>query len=225
VLLVAVAVLAALVAATAFLVARPTQYEATANVFVAPLASDDPIARGLPFIRESSDGARPVQSAVGLLDTGEAAALAAERLGGTWDRADVERAVLVTPRGQSNLLAITATDGNAETAANVANVFAQAALDARKAAIAPYVEAQVRRMEETVIGRGDAATAEEVLRRLRSVLEAGDPTLSISSPALTPTSSTAKSPGLVLAIALVAGLLVGVGGILLRSVVVPAPDR
>lgn len=217
ILLVACTTLLALIAAGLYLGLRSDRYEASADILVAPLATDDPEFQGLPLIRESSDGSRPVQTAAGLLRGTAIAAQTATALGDEWTERKVEDAVGVAPRGESNLVAITAQSGDPEEAAEVANRYANAALQFRRRSIEPALEREIRAVEAEA---GSAAS----LQRLRDAKQNGDPTLSISSPARAPSDSSLPSAALVLIAALVVGLLVGVAGILVADVARAGPE-
>lgn len=206
----------ALVAAGAYLGLRSEQYEASADVLVAPLATDDPEFQGLPLIRESSDGSRPVQTAAGLLRGAAIADLTATALGSDWSEEEVEDAVGVAPRGESNLVAVTARSGDPDEAAEIANRYANAALQFRRRSIEPAVEREISAVEAE-------AGSETSLQRLRDVKDNGDPTLSISSPARPPSGSSLPSAQLVLLAALVVGLLVGVAGVMIADVARVSP--
>jgi capsular polysaccharide biosynthesis protein len=216
ILFVACTTILALIAAGLYLGLRSDRYEASTDVLVAPLATDDPEFQGLPLIRESSDGSRPVQTAAGLLRGSAITERTAAALGGEWTEQKVEEAVGVAPRGESNLVAITVQSGDPEEAAEVANRYANAALQFRRRSLEPAVEREIRVVE------AEAGSADR-LQRLREVKDNGDPTLSISSPARAPSSSALPSAQLVLAAALIVGLLVGVGGLLVADVARTSP--
>lgn len=201
----------ALIAAALYLGLRSDRYEASADVLVSPLTSEDPGFQNLPLIRESSDGSRPVQTAAGLLRGTAIAAMTAEALGGDWTEKKVEEAVGVAPRGESNLVAITAQSEDPAEAAEVANRYANAALQFRRRSIEPALEREIRAVE----AEGNSGAA---LQRLRDAKANGDPTLSISSPAREPSGSSLPSSKLVLLAALIVGLLVGIGGLLVADV-------
>ena len=171
----------------------------------------------MPLIRESSDGSRPVQTAAGLLRGGAIASLTADALGGEWTDLEVENAVGVAPRGESNLVAITAQSEDPEEAAEVANRYANAALQARRRSIEPALEREIR-----AVGSEAGATAS--LQRLRDVKENGDPTLAVASAAVAPSDSSLPSAPLVLLAALVVGLLVGIAGVLVADVARAGPE-
>ncbi len=211
ILFVACTTILALVGAGLYLGLRSDRYEASADVLVAPLESEDPAFQSLPLIRESSDGSRPVQTAAGLLRGTAVAELTADDLGGDWTELKVEEAVGVAPRGESNLVAITAQSEDPEEAAEIANLYADAALQLRLRSIEPALEREIRAAK---VEAGSAAS----LQRLRDAKANGDPTLSISSVAQAPSSSSLPSAPLVLLAALVVGLLVGIAGVLVVDV-------
>jgi capsular polysaccharide biosynthesis protein len=144
-------------------------------------------------------------------------------MGSGWTAARVSDAVAVTPRGQSDLVAVTARDADPAVAARLSNTYTDIALEQRRRAVAPYVRSEITRLEEFIAERtadADAAQLAEhrdTLRRLSVILTDGDPTLSISSRALPPTSSSAKPAAFVVAVALVVGLVAGLGVAILRS--------
>jgi capsular polysaccharide biosynthesis protein len=216
-ILVASTTLAALLGAAIYLVVRSPSYESTGNVLVAPLATDDRNFEGVPLIRESSDGTRPVQTATGLLSTPADAQAAAVSLGPEWDQAKVEGAVRVQPRGESDIVAITATADSASEAAKVANLYMHSALELRRKAIEPALDREIR------ILSGQPGSAERI-ERLRTAREDGDPTLGVTASAQPPTGSASTSTGLVLLVALVVGVLAGVVAALVVDVV-RGPDR
>lgn len=217
-LLVAATTLLALVGAGVYLSVRSASYEASADVLVAPLDNEDPNFQGLPLIRESSDGTRPVQTATGLLSGPAVARLAASDLGGGWSTAKVEGEIAVAPRGESNLVAITATTDSAAAAPQLANAYTEAALELRRHALQPYLQREIAIASSQQQGG-------ERLAQLRQAQEGGDPTLSISARAQEPSGSSGPSDKLVLVIALIVGLLVGLAALLVAGVArAPGPS-
>jgi capsular polysaccharide biosynthesis protein len=186
-------------------------------VLVAPLATDDPEFQGLPLIRESSDGSRPVQTAAGLLRGTAIDHAAALRLSSDWTQEKIEESVQVQPRGESNLVAITAEAKDPDVAAEVANRYADVALELRRQTIAPALRREISAVEE----EAESGTS---VQRLTDALAHGDPTLSISSPARPPASSSLISAPLVLIAALVVGLLVGVAILMVADVARVSPQ-
>ena len=208
-ILVLVTTVVAIAAAVVYAGARSIHYEATANVLVAPLASEDPNFQGLPLIRESSDGSRPVQTAAGLLSGPSIARLTAAALG--WTTSEVEEDVTVQPRGESNIVAITSSTESADEAARLANLYARVSLEHRRSVLEPYLRREIG------ILSGVEGT-EEQLKQLRAAKVNGDPTLSMVLRAEPPTSAAGPSTKRILLVALIVGLLVGIGAVLVINV-------
>ena len=204
----AVASLAALWSQT-----RPATYEASAEMLITPLPFDDEAFLGLPYIRDTGDPPRTLQTAATLIDSQRAAALAARRLGPRWTPREVERAVEVNPQGQSSVIEVTARADDPEDAARVANRYVQAVLDVRRQALRPLVRASIDNTRDQLSnlppGATTAETLAERLSRLESVRDGEDPTISISQVAAPPTESLGSSMTLLVAIALVVGLVLG----------------
>lgn len=216
-ILITATTIVALAGAAAYVGLRSTSYEATADVLVTPLASEDPNFQGLPLIRESSDGSRPVQTGAGLLSGPAIARLTADHLGGEWTRREVEGDVVVQPRGESNIVAIVAKAGSASSSAELANVYTSAALKLRRHTLQPYFHREIEILTDEA-GKG------EQLKQLRAAEHSGDPTLSVAARAQAPSASAGPSTKLILLIALIVGLLVGVGGVMVINVArTPSP--
>ncbi len=209
-MLVLVTTVVAIAAAAVYAGARSVHYEATTNVLVSPLASEDPTFQGLPLIRESSDGSRPVQTAAGLLSGPSIARLTAAPLG--WTTSEVEEAVTVQPRGESNIVAITSSTESADEAARLANLYARVGLEHRRTVLEPYLRREIG------ILSGEEG-AEEQLKQLRVAQVNGDPTLSFVLRAEPPTSAAGPSTKLILLVALIVGLLIGIGAVMVINVV------
>src|SRR2546423_9606651 len=212
VVVIAAVTLATLVGAIAWHQLRTPSYEASADMLVNPLASDDPTFLGLPFVRDPGDPTRTLQTAATLIDSPRAAALAATRLGRGWTPRRVQNAVDVSPQGQSSIVEATAHADSAAEAARVANRHVRAVLDSRTAELRPLIDRAVAdtRAQLTRAPRGSvgAQTLADRVRQLENVRD-GDPTLSISQPASPPDAPSGLGLGLVLAVALLGGLALG----------------
>lgn len=207
----------------AWLSLRKPDYKATAHMLVAPLPPEDPTFEGIDVLRaDPNESTRTVQTAAALVESPEAARLAARRLGPSWSFGQVQSAVDVQPQGQSNLLAITALVENGRQAARVANEYARAVLEARRQTIQrqadtilPSLEAQQK--SGTVTGAAAAALADRI-SRLQAVRTTGDPTLSITQPATPATSPVGAPPWLVVGLALIGGFALATGAALVMEV-------
>jgi capsular exopolysaccharide synthesis family protein len=214
-LLVVAVMLATLIAAVAWLALRSPSYEASAQMLIAPLPQDDTTFIGLQMLRDSGDPTRTAQTAATLAESPAAADLAAAEMGAGWTADRIREEVSVQPEGQSNILDVTATTGDAEEAAELANVYVRSVTAARNRALHTEVEEQVAsgetRIAELPPESAAATTLAGRINRLNGVLETGDPTLTPSAPAVVPSSPTGAGALIVLPLALIAGLVLGGG--------------
>jgi len=189
--LVAAIVLVTVGAAAGWLVKRTPTYQADAQILVAPLTDSDQAFVGLPIVRAAeADPARSVATAAALLDTPEADRLTAKRLSDGTTAAAVGASVAVLPSSDSNIVTIEADADSAEQAAQIANVYAEASLEARKRELRPKVAAAIATVERQLAALGGtASTASEDLKArladLRAIRGGADPTLSVSLGAVT----------------------------------------
>lgn len=191
---------------------RTPSYTATAQILVTPFPqqSDSTLA-SIRIVRDSGDGARTLLTATALLDSSQNATVAARRLGDGSSPDDVIDAVEIEASGGSDLIAVDATADSPERAAELANVYAKAALDVR--------DRDVRRQAELALGAiegRDDAGLEIPREQLRSLRDQGDPTLSLAQPATADVPANGPGSGMVLIASFVLGLVLGgVGALLL----------
>ena len=216
-------------AAGAWLYVRAPSYEATAEILVSPLPQSDTTFLGVQVLRDSTEPTRTMQTAASMLSTRQTAQRTAARLGPGWDTQRVEDAVKVKPQGESNIVAVTATDDDADPAARVANVYATSALEQRHFDLARQVQAAVaglRPQQRAEQRRG--VTSSDVQRRLTQLRLVGggiDPTFSLSAPAAVPESPLGPPSWLVLVLALLAGwTIASVTAVLIEAVVRTSPS-
>jgi capsular exopolysaccharide synthesis family protein len=213
-------VLAALLGSVAWLAVRTPQYEASSQLLLNPLPQDDTAFLGFDLLRDSGDPTRTAQTAASLVETRSAAERTAVALGDDWTATKVEKAVDVEPEGESNIVAVTATADSAALAARIANQFANSAIAERKAALTRQIDAEVARLEAGEPSTPDATAPDNARRiaQLEALKQRGDPTLTASQAAVPPESSTSASLVLVIALALIAGLALGVGAAVLLEI-------
>ena len=196
--------LATLAGAGAWLLVRSPEYRATAEVLVSPVAYNDDSYVGLPVSQDTPrDPVRAVQTAAEMLDSPAAAAATARRLGDGWSAGRVRAAVTVEPRGESNVLAVQATASRARLAARIADTFARAALEQRRAELRRSAKQLLVRRNET------GGPPARQLDRLKAMIAGIDPTFSPLNSATTPSSSVATAPWRIIALALFAGVILG----------------
>jgi Mrp family chromosome partitioning ATPase/capsular polysaccharide biosynthesis protein len=212
------------IAALAWGQMRTPSYEATAQMLITPISSDDTTYLGLPLVRDTGDPPRTLQTAATLIDSPRAAQLTARRLGGKWTQRRVEKAVNVSPEGQSSIVDVVASASSANQSAHVANAYAHSVIDARVAELKPLIDraiattrAQQSRLPNTAPSK---VTLSDRIRQLQNV-EGSDPTISVSQVASPPDSSSGISLPLVFIIALVAGAALGTIAALLLDLLRP----
>jgi capsular exopolysaccharide synthesis family protein len=215
-LVVALAVIVSLGAALGYLSLRTDDYQTEAEVLVTPVSPDDTTYIGLPLLSDSGEPTRTIQTAATLIDSSEASDITAKELGGGITSSDVGEAVNVNPKGESNVLEVTATWSDPKIAADMANTFATAALRVRRR----LLDAQVGRALERLRAREDALAPEtrgteaasDLARQITALEEldtSGDPTLRISEEASVPGEPIGAPPILVVILALIGGLVLG----------------
>ena len=221
--LVVLVTLAAVGASVAYLAHRQPDYKATAHMLVSPLPPDDQVFDGIDVLRaDPNESTRTIQTAAALVNSPAAGGLAAQRLGDGWTTGRVDAAVDVQPEGQSNILSVTALVPNAAQAARVANEFARATLDVRRARVQKQVDTvlsslQAKQASGAAKGQ-EAATLADRITRLEGVRQGGDPTLSVTQQATIPTSPVGAPSWLVVGLALIAGFALGTGASLVMEV-------
>jgi Mrp family chromosome partitioning ATPase len=215
-LVVGVAVLAVLTAVV-FEASRAPKYEATAQVLVSPVSNNGGYA-GLPAVvtDSSADPARTLQTATSVLESPVAASMTAHQLRGKWNQKSVSEAVNVQPRGESDIVSITGTAGKGPEAAVLANTYARSALALHASLLSREATSEINQLQsrEKSLPAGESAAITQIaaqITTLSSVASGHDPNFSLLQAAQLPTSATGTSKKLILVLALLAGLVIGVG--------------
>ena len=204
---IAMTVIAALLAALAYTSLAAKRYEASADILVSPVSSDDPAFTGLPVIRESVES-RSVVTVARLLRSPQVADEVRSQLNLDFDREKLLERIEVRPQEQSNIVTVVAEGDSPAQAQQLANSFAGVLLAARNAQFDRAVRGALERLSASTGGGAARAERISVLRSLRG---AGDPTLQLASEAVAPSKPSWPRPALSLAVALLAGLLIGMG--------------
>ena len=213
--------LAAVAASVAFLAVREKSYEATASILVEAVPQEDQTFIGLPVIRDTGDPVRTAQTAASLLHTRGAADRVAEKEEGGPDGREIfEDLIEVNPEGESNILAVTATGASATEAAELANDYADEALELRSQQLQEDARVLIAQLEARLKSTPseDQVTRAELtarLEQLRLVESEGDPTLLLSEEAVPPTQASGAPAPLIVVLALLAGLALGSGTVFL----------
>jgi capsular exopolysaccharide synthesis family protein len=218
--LVLIVTLAAVAGSIAWVSLRTSDYEATAQLLVTPVAVDDTTFEGVDVLRgDTSDATRTVQTAAALIESPEAAGATARRVGRGQSRESVAAAVEVATRGETNILAIKGTASDPRLAADLANSYASTALAQRGATIRRQVQQKLTAQRQSLAAGGltgeAAAVIAQSIERLRSAATAGDPAFSFTQQAVVPVAAVGTPAWLIIALAVVAGFTLGTGAALL----------
>lgn len=217
----------ALVAALLYLSAADERYDAHADILVTPVAINDTTFVGLPVIRESGEG-RGVLTAARLVETPRVADSARKQLRLRVTREQLYAAVRVAPQQQSNIVTITGEGNSPDRAAGIANAFATGVILERTRVFQQELRQVVGRLSRRLDALpeesrdvGEARVLADRLGSLRGLVGARDPTLQIASVAVPPTAAAWPRTELSLAVALFAGLLLGIGIAIMLELVNP----
>lgn len=141
--------------------------------------------------------------------------LAAQELGGSLSISQLQGSIAVGARGGADVLSITATAGSPQLAARIANAYAEAYQDFRRAEFEARIDRAVGQLQarlERVTGsgteaRGQRRTFRERIRSLRTTREIGAPVAPQLQPARANAQPLAPNPGRNAVFAFVLGLL------------------
>lgn len=227
-LVIAVTLIAA-VASVAYLRSQGTEYEATAGILVVPVPADDLTFTGLPLLRTGGpDESRPIHTAEEILRSEPAAEIAARRLGAEWTAKRILDAVELEAQPDTSVVEVNASAGTGEHAAEIANAYAAAALEARQAELEPLIDGAISATRRALRSVEDpAGSVADGLRARLSTLQTtvGDPSLSVVSDAAVPSTPTGPPGRLVIGFALVAGFSLGALAAILAELLTPRPVR
>jgi capsular exopolysaccharide synthesis family protein len=215
-LVVAAVTLLAFAATVGWLSVRHARYQATAEMLVTPLPSDDRTFLGVQLLRDTNDPTRTAQTAAELIDSPRAAEIAAQRIGKGYTRSKVQEKILVEPKGQSYVLAVQAEAPAPQEAADLANAFVAGALDARREVLRRQVAAQLNVLQGSTNAEDKSRVA-----GLKSIQNGEDPTLSLSQEAIAPSKREGAPTWLVVVLSLVAGFALGAAAAVLMELVNP----
>jgi Mrp family chromosome partitioning ATPase/capsular polysaccharide biosynthesis protein len=229
-----VAVVALLAAGAAvFTVSRAGRsYQASASILVTPLPQGSSSFLGIGTVVDTGDPARTVQTAAALIDTPDAAALAARELGPSFTAGGVLGAVSVTPRGASDVLAVTATASSPGDASRIANAFAASAIAYRASVVQRQIVAEINSLGTRLAALKSSPSSAQAqalaatIAQLQAVQGAGrEPTMSVSQTAQPPVTPSGAATWLIAVLALAGGLVLGgVGALALETFTRPVRE-
>ena len=232
--LIALAVIVTTLIAGAYVATASKTYVATADMLITPVNSSDPVLTSLGLLRESSDPTRDVQTASQLIANIDVARRAAKNVGNGESPEDLLAGISAEPVANSNIVAVTATEGTPAEAQHVANAFAEAAVEERTAALHSEISDRLPRLE--AISQADAEAAEATgaggelsvaaqVAELQALAAGPDPTIRVQTKATLPTAQASPKKRLSIVAGIIAGLIIGLGGAFALQVLDPLLRR
>jgi succinoglycan biosynthesis transport protein ExoP len=217
--IVIVAVVLCTLAAAAYAFTAPNVYTASADILVTPVPSDQTNILGLGLLRQASDPTQDETTASELVDNAAVAAQAMQNLGWRDSPAALLRRVSVQPVANSSIVEITASTRSPARSLQLANAFAQAAIQVRTEqlhrALVPAIQ-NMRQQIQQVTGGAPASIGDQPLYQqlaeMQALLSGPDPTLRVVTPATLPTGPASPNRKLDIAGGVLAGLLIGIAG-------------
>jgi capsular exopolysaccharide synthesis family protein len=203
--------------ALVYVVTATKTYESTANILISPVSGSDPAINSLGLLRESSDPTRDIETAAQVIRNIEVANHAGSKLNPTESGEELLANVTAEPVANSNIVSVIGKATSAARAAEIANVFAQAAIDEQTATMhkeienrLPPLEAQAG-SEAEATGGGELSAAAQVAE-LKALASSPNPTLRLQTKATPPGGPSSPRKTLSLIAGILAGLILGVGG-------------
>jgi capsular exopolysaccharide synthesis family protein len=215
--------------AVAYLAHAEKTYSAKAELLITPISGGENSAlEGVTLIRESSDPTRGVETGAALATTRSVGERVKAELGIEESVEDLSTHISATPIAASNLVSIAAEENSPKFAAEVANSYARNAVadrDAKlRAQLRPVIADLKERAEGTAGEQANSALPEQLVQ-LERLDAAGDPTIQFETKAVPPSSPSSPKPALTIIVALIGGLLLGVGAAFVKQALDPRLRR
>jgi succinoglycan biosynthesis transport protein ExoP len=191
---------------------------------VSPALAGEAGVPGVTLLRASPDPIRNVETVARLVTAPAVMRRVTRDLRLDRTSAEVRAAIDASPVAESDIVTITARDSNPRLAKALADAVGEAAVAERTEALHAQLDEVIPRVRVRVAETVDARTKEVLASRLadlQTLREMPDPTLRTATKAELPTSPVAPRPKLSLIVAILAGLLVGVGGVIALQLLDP----
>jgi capsular polysaccharide biosynthesis protein len=213
-LLVATAVVAA-IGCAGLLSLRESEYDARARILASPIPPYDDALVDTGLLTASGDPTRDGQTHAAMLETDRAAAETGRHLG--LSRAEVASSVSIEPLGESDVLGVTATTGDPDSARRLANEYSRVTLaiqaDSARRLLRESIDRTVKRRDSVRYESSQWTNLAQKINRLEASYDRGvDPTLRLLEPATAAGSRVGLGAGPIAAAVLFAGL--GFGAVL-----------
>ncbi len=218
-----IAVITALttLAAIGYVLVAAKTYEGEATLYVSPISPSNTDLEGLGLLIQSTDPTRDVQTAAELVTTVDVATRVKEEI----DYPGTPEALLATvkaePIAQTYIVAITASAGDPDEAAEVATSFAEQTVANRTA----QMHDQIDRVLDGLKSGQQSAQDREQIAKLERLREGPDPTLRVATEATPQTAPVKPKPILSVLAGLLAGLVLGVAAAFASQILDPKLRR
>ena len=191
---------------------RTLHYDASASVVVTPNSRDDRDLTGFTVVQDTGDPSRTIQTAAAIVGSAPAAAATAAALADGTSASQVRGAIRVQPRGESNVLAVTARANSAERAARLANEYTRQSLELRRRALMAQLRVAISQLRAR-LSRPNSDPSGAGAQRLEALQAAynarRDPTLALSEQAVVPGSAIGVSKRVLIGLGAIGGLAAG----------------
>jgi capsular exopolysaccharide synthesis family protein len=214
--------------AVAYVVFAQKTYEATANLLVTSVATDDAAIRSLPLIFESSDPTRDVETGSQFVNNVDVATTVRQELGSSDSPRDLLNKISVQPVAQSNIVAVTAKGDTPAEAQRLANTFAQAAVQDRTQQVHSAIDAQLPQIQAQLKGQTDPSVSSTLgaeLAQFQTLRNAQDPSFRVETLADLPQKAASPRPVLSIAAGLLGGVILGVAAAFVAQALDPRVRR
>jgi tyrosine-protein kinase len=214
--------------AIAYVAFAQKTYEATANILVTSVSTDDAAIRSLPLIFESSDPTRDVETGSQFVSNVDVATLVRQQLGLSDTPQDLLDKISVQPVAQSNIVAVTAKGDTPAEAQRLANTFANAAVQDRTQQVHSAIDAQIPRIQAQLNSQSDPAVSSALgaeLAQFQTLRNAQDPSFSVETLADLPQKAASPRPVLSIAAGLLGGLILGIAAAFVAQALDPRVRR
>ncbi len=215
-LLIVVLVVVTVGVTAALTLTAPKKYQATADLQINPISGNStsqPQGFGSLFY-QPSDGSSVVVTAARFMNSSNARDAALAKLG-------IRNGISfsVTPLSQADIVAVTATARSPRVAASAANAYVDTFVASRTAQFHHQLLSRIAFLNRRIsaiplnqrVGNAELGALQAEVANLREFLNGTNPSLVKLPPATPPSSPSSPRPRLSIAIAVIAGLLLGCG--------------
>jgi capsular exopolysaccharide synthesis family protein len=203
-------------AAVVYVKLAPRRYQATAELVVTPVSSNNTVLAQLPIQQSSGDITTDITTAAALVTTDQVADGVISALHLNTTAPALLGNLQATPVGQSTIVAVQAQASTPRMAALLANAFVHQRIATSTSVMHHFLSANIPGLQAS-LARIPAAQQNgpgslgQQLEQYRALLKEPDPTLGVAQLATAPTSPYTPKTKLSLIAGLLAGVLLGVG--------------